>query len=352
MARVAATQLRAAALIEGLRLDEPTHVAGVLVSPVPHEGGFAGRELRETFNALLADHGFVSEFERPQWGVQLAPRRRLCFVSAPPLEVPDLVEASGVASARLAQLVDALALTHGGAPTIFAEVHEQSQDGVRWEPFALMVGGGVWPGTHLERLLASTEALPSLEPADAWRGAMADPLVGLWLSLHRGLAGERRWDVKILRCCTLLEAIARESSSGTSPLVDEQGRSLLGTSGQLVSPTSLRGRLFVLVREALSRLGLADRFLRCHEMRTLWEEVGVWADVRNMVAHEGLWKPPPLPTDMEGHQGRTAEAFELAGRGDGLESGWQRYTNAVSAATEVVLRARIVGDEAGQATSP
>jgi hypothetical protein len=57
-----------------------------------------------------------------------------------------------------------------------------------------------------------------------------------------------------------------------------------------------------------------------------------------MVAHEGHWRPPALPSDLANQQRRSADAFELAGRGDGLESGSLRYADAVTAATEAVLR--------------
>jgi hypothetical protein len=331
--------LRCAALIEGLRLDEPTRVAGLVLAPVPHEGGFAGRELRETFNALLADSRFVSEFGRPAWGAQLGPRRRLCFVATPPIEAPDIASASAHASAVLRKLVDAFALTHGGAPLIFAAVHEQSADGVEWDPFVFMVGDGTWPGTVVERLLPSGEHVTPLEPVEVWTGAMSDPLFALWLSLHRGLAAEPRWDVKILRCSSLLEAIARESLPATSSVVDASSAPLLDHGGQPASATALRGRMYLLVADAVAQLASSDRVLLCHESRTLWDEVGVWADVRNMVAHEGLWKPPPLTTDLEPAQRRSADAFLLVGGEDGLERGWIRYTDAVSAGTELVLRA-------------
>lgn len=97
--------LRSAALIEGLRLDDALPIGALVVEPVPHEGGFAGRELRQTFNDLLAAHGFVSTFDRPGGAMQLAPRRRLAFVATPPVEVEQIVPASLEASRDLGRLV-------------------------------------------------------------------------------------------------------------------------------------------------------------------------------------------------------------------------------------------------------
>lgn len=334
--------LRAAVLIEGLRLDGDLHVGGVRVIPVAIEHGFSGRELREPLNALLAEHGFVSMFGRPVWAAQIGPQRRLSFAVAPAIEVPEIVEASQEASARLAQLVDALSVTHGGAPRIFASVHEQSDDGDAWRPFALMVGGGIRPGSVLERLLPDEDRLLPIEPLDVWARALADPLVSLWQSLYRGIAGEQRWDTKILRCCTLLEAIGRERLHDKAEVREASGRRLLDEHGKPAKTNTLRGKLYALASDAVGSIVTSPRALLCHDSRNLWNEVGVWADVRNMVAHEGLWKPPHITSTLRAEQRRTAAAFELAGRGDGLEAGWLRYTDAVSAGTEAVLRAIVL----------
>jgi hypothetical protein len=331
--------LRTAVLIEGLRLDGDLHVGGVRVAPVALEHGFAGRELREPLNSLLAEHGFVSAFGRPIWAAQIGPRRRLSLAVAPAIEVPEIVGTSQEASSRLAKLVDALSVTHGGAPRVFAEVHEQSGDGNTWRPFALMVGGGTRPGSVLERVLPENDRLMPIEPLDLWTRAMADPLVSLWQSLYREITGEQQWDVRILRCCSLLEAIGRERLHPMAAVRDVAGRRLLDEQGKPATTKSLRGKMYTLVSSAVGSVITSPGALLCHDSRDLWDEVGVWADVRNMVAHEGRWKPPALPSTLPAAQRRSAGAFELAGRGDDLEAGWLRYADAVCAGTEAVLRA-------------
>jgi hypothetical protein len=61
-------------------------------------------------------------------------------------------------------------------------------------------------------------------------------------------------------------------------------------------------------------------------------------DIRNLVAHEGQWLPPLLPSTLKKEQQRSAAALELAGRGDGYDAGALRYADAVVAGTEAVLR--------------
>jgi hypothetical protein len=74
-------------LYEGLRLDGQQRIGGLLLEPMGFH--FAGRDLREPLNEMLAARGFVSEFEAPIWAAQLGPRRRLAIAITPPLEAHD-----------------------------------------------------------------------------------------------------------------------------------------------------------------------------------------------------------------------------------------------------------------------
>jgi hypothetical protein len=334
-----AALLRSAALIEGLRLDGPFRVGALVFEPVPVEDGFAGRELRQTFNDLLASSGFVSEFDRPGWAMQLAPRRRLAFVATPSAEVDQVVPASMEARRTLGRLVDSLALTQGGAPRLFSAATELStDDGRSWRTLALMAGGGTWPGTALERLLPDGDHLEAIDTRDVWISAESNPLFALWLSLYRGVAAEARWDVRILRACSLLEAISRERLEEKTAILDDSGQALLDNGGKPATTKHLRGKLYVLALGAIGPVLTSPRVFLTGEGRTLWGEVGVWVDIRNLVAHEGQWLPPLLPSTLKKEQQRSAAALELAGRGDGYDAGALRYADAVVAGTEAVLR--------------
>lgn len=337
------TLLRSAALIEGLHLDDALPIGALVVVPVPHEGGFAGRELRQTFNDLLAEHGFVSAFDRPSWAVQLATRRRLAFVATPPLQVDQVIPAAIQATRTLGRLVDALALTHGGAPRLFAAANEASSDnGKSWSPLALMAGSGPYPGNVLERLLPDGDQLAAIDPRAIWAQAESTPLVALWLSLFRGVSAESRWDTRVLRACSLLEAIGRERLNRETAVVDESGNALLDHAGKPATTASLRGLMYTLVRDAVDAVLSSPRVLMTHDATSLWDEIGVWTDIRNMVGHEGQWLPPALPSTLGEPQRRSAAALELAGRGDGYDAGARRYADAVTAGTETVLRAVVL----------
>jgi hypothetical protein len=205
-----------------------------------------------------------------------------------------------------------------------------------------MAGSGTHPGNVLERLLPNDDQLTPIDPRDIWARAESAPVVALWLSLYRGVSAEGRWDVRILRACSLLEAIGRELLDREAAVIDESGNALLDHSGKPATTGTLRGLMFTLVRNAIDAVLSSPRVLLTHDTVSLWDEIGVWVDIRNMVGHEGQWLPPALPSTLEKAQRRSAAALDLAGRGDGYDAGARRYADAVLAGTETVLRAVVL----------
>ncbi|MGH2743815.1 MAG: hypothetical protein ACRDN8_15340, partial [Thermoleophilaceae bacterium] len=268
----------------------------------------------------------------------------LALVLTDAMEVDEAPTGTLLAKLMVNRLADLLALTQGGAPRVVAGVSEISEnDPARWRTLAIMAGGGPWPGSKLENLATDAATVPSLNVAALWTTLDIEPRAPLWLSLHRGIAAEPRWDTRIFRICSLLETMGAEVFAKAVAVVDGEGRRLRGHGGQQMTTATPRGAAYMLLRRSLHALSLPDDPLLAHPSRTLWDQVGVWVDVRNAVAHEGSWRPPPLPTRKARRQQRVAEAFELAGRGDGLEGGWIRYDQACAAGAELALRAAVLG---------
>lgn len=334
---------RSAYLIEGVRLDTEWRLMPLVARPTAPDRGYFGRDGREIFNAELADAGFVTRISRPGWGAQIAPRHRLALVLVDAVEVEQSSDGVRLANLVVSRLADLVALTHGGAPRVVGGVNEISEDGGNWRTLAIMAGGGPWPGSKLEKLATDADNVPSLSIAALWSSLDAEARAPLWLSLHRGIAAEPRWDARVFRLCSLLETIGREVYPRAVPVVDPLGHRLHNHGGQAATTSTARGVIYMLLRHSLHAVSFPNEPLRAHPDRTLWDEVGIWVDVRNAVAHEGMWSPPPLPSRSTSSQRRTAEAFELAGRGDGLESGWIRYEEACAASAELVLRAAVLG---------
>lgn len=174
-----------------------------------------------------------------------------------------------------------------------------------------MLGEGPYPGSTLDRL-ADGRGLAALDPAVVWRTAPSDLRLALWLSLYRGAAAERAWDARVFRMFALLEAMAGEAFPQPIPVFDAAGAPVLNSQGTSVTTATARGATYMLVRRGLQVLRVDEAVLCADTDRTLWEEVGVWVDVRNTVAHEGVCRPAPAPTRRPATRARTAAAFERA----------------------------------------
>jgi hypothetical protein len=208
---------------------------------------------------------------------------------------------------------------------------------------ALAVGGGAWQSSLVRKLLPVGAELEQDDPDELWAVSARDPRIRLWLSLFRGLSGDRDWDRRVFRAYSLLETIATEVAPRESDVVDRAGEVLLDREGKVATTETSRGKVHWTVQCSLVALGLPDALVVPRPSRTLWEDVGVWADVRNAVAHEGYWPPPPMPTQREIRRNEVAEAFTVAAAGDGVDVGSLRYSEMCCAAVEVVLRAALAG---------
>ena len=332
--------MRVAALIEGVRLEAPVTLEPFVVRPVLSDGKFIGRDGRDIFNAELADAGFVTSVDQSTWAAQLLPRRQLALAVSSTVEGD--ARAIAVIQAITGRITDVLALSHGGDPRVYIGAFELSDDdGGTWRTAGVMLGEGPYPGSTLDRL-ADGRGLAALDPAAVWRAAPADLRLALWLSQHRAAAAERAWDARIFRFCALLETIAGEAYPQPIPVVDAHGAPVLTPQGTPTATAAPRGGAYMLTRRGLHALDLDEAVLCTNPDRPLWDEVGIWFDVRNVVAHEGACRAAPVPTRRSANRQRIAAAFQLAGRGD-LDRGCQRYAEACAAAAEVVLRAVALG---------
>jgi hypothetical protein len=315
---------------------------GIAANPVPPERGYFGREIREVFGELIAEAGFVSFLPKPTWAAQIAPYHRLAFATTDPVAPGDVAAQSVQTLEMLSRLLDLLSLTHGGAPRALASVVETSDDGNLWRPLAVVAGGGARPTTALDRRSIIGTPATALNLAVAWQAGGSDPRIALWLALFRNIPAERRWDLRVLRCCSLLETIGREVVPPSTKVLDGAGAALRGYDGEEGTAATARGLTYILVKEAIEALAMSDDALRCHPSRNLWSEVGIWIDIRNAVAHEGHAQLEPADA-LTSRQRRIVEALATAARGASLDAARSDYADAAMAGTEAVLRAAVLG---------
>jgi hypothetical protein len=303
-----------------------------------------GRDGRELLNTALVAHSFVSEIDPVNWGVQLSLHKRLALAVSPPLALA--LESESALPAAANHVADLLAVSHGGAPALVAGVTEISEnEGASWRMLAFRAGvGRRYPGSTLAAL-GYDHGVKMFDVAAAWQASHGDARIALWASLFRSVGAEQAWDRRMFRAFSLLETMAKSTIDKGTPVVDQRGNAILDHGGRPRTASHAREFVYLAVRAVLAIDGIEDQMLLTHPSRTLWEEIGIWLDVRNAVGHEGSWRPIGLPSQTPlPHRQRVTTAFEIAARGDGLDSGWQRYEDACVAGAELVLRAAVRGD--------
>ena len=282
----------------------------------------------------------MTYIDQPTWGVQLWPRRKLALAICSPVEGD--AGAIAVIQAVSGRMTNVLALAYGGDPRVYISAFELSEDdGTTWRTAGVMLGEGPYPGSPLDRL-AEGRGLPALDPAAVWGAGAAEPRLALWLSLYRAAVAERVWDTRMFRFCALLETVARETYPHRAAVLDAHGVPILSAQGSPIDTAAVRGPAYMLVGRGLRALDLGEEVLCAHPDRSLWEEVGIWYDVRNVVAHEGACRLEPTPMRRPAVRQRIAAAFQHAGGGD-PQRGSQSYADACAGSAEVVLRAIALG---------
>jgi hypothetical protein len=235
-------RVRAAWLIEGVRLEEPLRMGPLHLSPVPLDRGYFGREAREIFNAELADAGFVTAVSRPIWGAQIAPYRRLVRAVSDELALEDASQLA-ILNAAAAKAADALAVIWGGAPEVIAGATELWDEARGWwRNLSLSVGGGAWHSSILRKVLPVGVVLDDDDPGELWAASGTDPRIALWLSLFRGLSRDRDWDRRMFRACSLLETVGSEVAPRRVAVTDRDGKALHDREGRPATTKDSRGK--------------------------------------------------------------------------------------------------------------
>ena len=252
-----------------------------------------------------------------------------------------------MATQRLRQIgstvLDTLALAYGGEPRTVGWVIEVVADGCEPRGLARSPGGPRRPSSQLDRLRLGGVAIPELNLERTREALDHLPRARLWVRTFVPIAGEGRWDVRILRLCSLLEGIAREVVPRDQRLQAADGTDLLTHDNKPATTKDLRGKLFFLAQAGCEALAIPEEALVVNPGSDLWTEAGVWADLRNVVGHDGHWRRAPAFTGLPRPRQRSEAAAASAAQGGELEDGLLRYADAVSAVAELILRQALLG---------
>jgi hypothetical protein len=329
-----------ALLGEGVYLPQQRTIGGVEVTRPDLR---LGRENREALQQVLDQIDFGTVIDHPTWMASAAARRPVYFALTPWLEADTAPDAHGLLNHIVTTVADALSLAYGGEPRTIGYVVQMEDPGQGPRAVIVAVGGPPWAASQLQRLAPDSVKVSVIDPEDLYQALARRPRVALWTHLFTPIAGEHRWDLRVLRLTSILEGIARETSPSDLVLALPDGTPLLARDGRPATTATLRGRLYHLVDQACRGVGVPDSMLIAAPDESLWSEAGVWADLRNVVAHDGRWLPAPAATGLTRERDRSEAAARTAAGGGSLDEGLIRYADRVMAAAELVLRHAAAG---------
>lgn len=330
---------RLAVIIEGVRLEEPTTIFGVLATPV--RGVRLDTEVPDLVSTILEEVGFVTRIPTPMWAASSGPRRPITLVTTPPGQFEGGNEYAEL-HRIVARVVDTLVLLNGGAARTVGGALEVYQGG-RWRTLAIEVGGPQPTGRLIERLAPDGYTPPAIDSERAFLALYQQPQLALWAHLYSGIAAEEATEVRVFRLWSLLEAIANACVPSSSAVFAADGSPIVGPDGEPGTTSHSRGRVYSLLQAVQAAVDLPHSIAVCHPDHTLWDDVGIWKDMRDLIAHYGA--VPVVPTSSDrGRERRVIEATERAARSGGnSRQGLRRYADHLVAHTEAVLLAAIDG---------
>lgn len=180
-----------------------------------------------------------------------------------------------------------------------------------------------------------------------WASLSSQPRVALWLSLLSDAMMEPRWDYRLFRCFNLLEGVASEAAPRDEPVLDDSGNPRLQANGQPYTTKHARGKVFWLLLKLSSSRTQAESFFsgRRSDGTTfgLWDEVGLWVNIRNEVAHTGSWDRPMEQLTSPVMAAADAEIMARSHDGSALD-GQYNVARTIRNSVEAVIRAGLADE--------
>jgi len=328
-------KFRMALLGEGIYLPETTTIGEVRITRPDLR---IGQENLDTLQQLLDQANFGHTIDRPTWMASAATGRPLYFATTSWLEADTAPLAHILLTKTVYTLADVLSLAFGGEPRTIGYVLQMQMPSQEPRTISVAVGGPARSTSQLQRLKPDSVSLPTINIQELYDSLVERPRVALWAHLFAPIAGEQRWELRALRLTSLLEGIARETTPSNIKLTLPDGTPLTDRNNKPAKTDTLRGRLYHLVEQACLGMGIPERTVIATPHETLWSESGIWADLRNVIAHDGRWLAAPSWSALATERDRCEAAATLASLGGSLEEGLIRYADSLTAAAELVLR--------------
>jgi hypothetical protein len=313
------------AIADNLHITQSQRVPGISLTPITSA---LGDDVRAVLNRILFQRGFWQWLNKNKWLEQMQRDRPAvlidCYVKA---ETP--ASAGAFSREMIKQLLDMITLRRGAAARLIAGVVARQNESGRYQVQDVWIEHSGYSENLLGGFLAG-EDVHALQAS--WSGLQANPRAQLWVSLYADAVRDPRWDYQLFRCFNLLEAIADTVVQPNAVITDEAGnpRPFRRGNGSYTTKQA-QGKVYMLLLH-LAGTAADDQ---------LWDEVGIWVQVRNDVAHEGAWQPPHAGETPEHAAARAAIAG--SGRDGTFESGAQAIVKEIRESVKRALYAAIFG---------
>jgi hypothetical protein len=269
-------------LVDNLLLTTNQRVPGIRIFPLSNTN--LGADVAMLLNATLLQLGFDGAVDLSSWLDKMRSRRPSVAIFAPKVQAAFPQKAVDLCRQSVHQLLDLMALRRGSKPRLLGGAVGHLDPNGQPRCAGFWIEGSDYRGNLLGGFLSGENQHGLLLH---WSNMVKDPRVRLWLSLYADAIGEDRWDYVIFRCFNLLEGIGKELLPPKKVVCNQNGVPYLqqGKNPSPYTTKEARGKVYALIQLVSARMNQSSN-------GNLWDEVGIWTEVRNEVAHRGTWKLP------------------------------------------------------------
>lgn len=330
-------------LADNLFLTQQQYVPGIWV--IPLQESTLGSDVVNVLNDVLRQRGFENGLWPDKWIEMMRSRRPAVVLLIENLHADDGESAHKYARDEAIKLLDLLALRRGTSPRILGgAVGKRNENGAPSNPGFWIEGSG-YTGNLLGGFI-SGEDQHSLQ--SQWDSIQGDPRIELWLALYADANGDDRWDYRLFRCFNLLEGIAAETVPKNKTILDAAGNPRLLANGRDPYTTKhARGKVYDLLQSIASKTNQGEsNFASQNTQGTsfdLWDEIAVWVDVRNAVAHRGSWTLPAGESKSNKHQEAESDIVARS-HSQSFQDGATNLARTIRRALESVLYLALNGE--------
>jgi hypothetical protein len=288
------------AIADNLLLTQEQSVPGLILSPMT---SVLGDDIRVVLNENLVQRGFRQALMPDKWIEQMRRDRPAvlieCRVKA------ETAEAARTFSSEVIKgMLALMTLLRGAAARLIGGVVGEQAAAGHYDVRGIWIEHSGYTGNLMGGII-SGEDVHGLQRL--WSDLQANPRAQLWASLYADAVRDPRWDYQFFRCFSLLETIADSVVWPNVVVTDAAGNRRQLPSGNGYYTTSKQpGKTYALLMHLATIIPQSPISFTTQRPSTnvaaadqLWDEVMIWRELRNDVAHEGAWQLP--------HPGETPE---------------------------------------------